>query len=140
MRAFVSLILLVLTGCGLSTGTPVHFVVPDGYRGPFYLIPDPTNGVVITKSQGRFVVTLPASGRLMVRDLGFLDSWHQETCAFASGTRIPTLTEPGSTGVLATNAVALRGSGSARNSNGPVFTWYFIGTQQEFDASGKLQP
>jgi hypothetical protein len=52
MRAFVSLILPALTGCGLFAGTPVHFVVPDGYRGLFYLIPDPTNGVVVTKSGG----------------------------------------------------------------------------------------
>jgi len=104
------------------------------------MIPDPTNGVVVSKSEGRFVVTIPASGRLMVRDLGFLDSWHQETCAFTSGARIPTLTEPGSTGVIATNAVALRGGGSARNGDGPLFTWYFIGTQQEFDVTDKLQP
>lgn len=140
MRAFVSLILPALTGCGLFAGTPVHFVVPDGYRGLFYLIPDPTNGVVVTKSEGRFVVTIPASGRLRFRDSGFLDSWHQETCAFATGTRILTLSEPGGTGVVAANAVALRGGGSARNGDGPLFAWYFVGTQQEFDASDKLQP
>lgn len=140
MRAFILFLLLALTGCGMSTGVPVHFVVPDGFRGVFYLIPDPTNGVAISKTEGRFLVTIPADGRLRVRSLGFLDSWHQETCSFASGAHIPTPTEPGGTGDLANGIVGLRGGGQAGNGSGPMFTWYFIGTQQELDASEKLQP
>ena len=51
-----------------------------------------------------------------------------------------TPTEPGGTGDLASGIVGLRGGGQAGNGSGPMFTWYFIGTQQELDESSKLQP
>lgn len=86
------------------------------------------------------MVTIPASGRLKVRDVRLLDSWHQESAAFASGARIPTPTEPGGTGMLATNIVGLRGGGATHNGGGRMVTWYFVGTQQEVETADELKP
>ena len=127
--------LLSLIGCGLSTGTPVHFVVPDGHQGMLYLILDPTNGVVIPKKDGRFIVTFPVGGKLHVRDFRFVNSWHQQTAAFSTGKRIPTPTEPDRTAELAPGEVGFRGGGTARDGSGPEYIWYFIGTQRDLETA-----
>ena len=126
MRALVGILLLTVTGCGFRSGPLVHFVLPDGYHGAFYLICDPANGLVVSAREGQFTVAIPAGGRLRVRDFRFLKSWHQETAMFANGASIPT-------GDLATNVVGLRSGSTISSSGGPEFVWYVVGTQQDFD-------
>ena len=135
LRLLLLFLIVPLIGCGLSTGTPVHFVVPDGHQGMVYLILDPTKGVVIPKKDGRFIVTFPVGGKLHVRDFRFINSWHQETAAFSKGTRIPTSTEPGRTAELAPGEVGFRGGGTSWDGNGREYIWYFIGTQSDLETA-----
>lgn len=139
MGTFPFLLLLAAMGCGSSVGTPVHFTVPDGYRGTFYLILDSKNGVAVAEKSHRYTVVIPASGRLRVRNFRFLQSWHHETASYASGARIPTETDPSASGELAPDVVGVRG-GSTIRRDGVEFVWYVIGNQQDLDAKRNLQP
>ncbi|HVV73567.1 MAG TPA: hypothetical protein VHI52_18990 [Verrucomicrobiae bacterium] len=126
---------LLLAGAGCDRhGPPVHFVIPDGFKGPFYLIKDPTNGAVISAKGNQYTIAVPRSGSVRVHDFAFRDPWHQETASFASGVRIPTETEPGATGELAANVSGLRGGGTALMNSGPEIVHYFIGAEQELRA------
>lgn len=72
-----------------SSGRPVSYVVPDGFRGRIRLISDPA-APPVPLVHGVYVVTVPPSGYLHVRDLGFTTRWHYESARYRSGTRIPT--------------------------------------------------
>jgi hypothetical protein len=128
MRICASIACLVLVGCGPFIGPPVHFVLPDGYRGAFYLIHDPTKGVTITKRDGRFTLTIPEGGRLRVRDFAFVQRWHQETAAFVTGVPIGTSDD------FATNAISLWSGSKMRINHDPEFIWYVVGTQRDLNA------
>jgi hypothetical protein len=129
---FVIVSLLVVAGCD-QHGAPVHFVVPDGFRGPFYLIKDSLQGVFINATGDQYTVEIPQAGSLKLHDFGLFDSWHQETASFAGGARIPTESESGGTGELGTNVFGLRGGGTSWVNDGPETVTYFIGTQKDFD-------
>jgi hypothetical protein len=133
MRALIAIFLVAATSCVPSAGTPVDFIVADGFRGVIYLFPDAIDGAVIGKSNGAYRVIVPADGRLKVHSLRCLEAWHQETAHFAGGTHIPTETEPGLTSPLPTNVIALYSLGSY-GINGTNFTAYFVGTKKDLDA------
>jgi hypothetical protein len=126
MRVVAAILLLTLTGCSPH----VDFVVPDGFCGAIYLIADPTNGVAIKKKDRVYTVTIPSGGKLRIHDLGFLERWHWEEAHFAGGGRIPTASDPSSSGLVSSNTIALRG-GSAVNAS-EIYHLYFIGTEHDF--------
>ena len=116
---------------------PVHLVVPAGFRGGFKLLLDEQAGLVLREQGGRINVTIPNSGILHVRSFAPFEWWHSQTAAFSDGSRLPSEHEVGP------GFVALRGgaSGSCSGGGAPseTYTWWFIGTEQEFKAAyGKL--
>ena len=60
-------------------------VVPDGYRGEFWVESDESQGDPIPRVSGEYVLTIPDSGKLKVRSLEPLSTWHTERHRFASG-------------------------------------------------------
>lgn len=45
----------------------MHFVLPDGFRGHFAIVPDDPHGIELVKQQGRYVVRIPDSGVLAIK-------------------------------------------------------------------------
>ena len=76
MRILLITLLLALAACSKSPGLPVRFVVPDGYRGLVTVTLDPSDGLAVPISNGQFVVSIPASGKLSVSSFDFLKGKH----------------------------------------------------------------
>ena len=66
MRILATILLFAIIGCGRREGLPVQFVVPDGYRGVFSVTIDSTSGIAVPVTNGQFIVTIPASGKLRI--------------------------------------------------------------------------
>jgi hypothetical protein len=133
-----TLLLITLTGCDfLFHMHLIDFVIPNNYHGPIYIIHDETNGVIIVKKHGRYTLTIPTNGKLRVHDFNFMGDWHRETAHFENGQQMPTDTDPGVSGVLATNMIALRDGSSWEINDGKgkvsKFLLYFIGTKQDLE-------
>ena len=85
MRILFATLLLVLVGCAKRFGPPVHYVVPDGYRGVFTIELDPNGGQMVPVTNGEFVVSIPSNGKLSVSSFDFIKGRHMETAEYASG-------------------------------------------------------
>jgi hypothetical protein len=133
---YITLIALILAGCGDGSGTPVHFVVPDGFRGRIDIVRDTKHGSQIELQDGRYTIVVPASGTLRVRSFRSLQRWHTTTAAYASGMTLPV------TGTAGTNTdigFFELGSSAASSSNGarsPESVVCFVGTLSEARALG----
>jgi hypothetical protein len=75
-------------GCSDRGGKPVHFIIPDSYRGLFVITENP-NASAIPVIDGRYCITVPSDGRVKVKSMRPLRVWHSETAAFASGEHLP---------------------------------------------------
>jgi hypothetical protein len=124
---FVSMLIaaLFLLGCDRS-GPPVHFILPQGFRGVFQLSLDKQNGNPITKSNGTLVITVPTNASITVKYDEFLSHWHSETASYPDGTLIKSE-------VFDTNAVSL----FALSSSGHNFFW-LVGTFREYGIANSL--
>ena len=82
---------VMTSGCGKSDGTILHYVVPDGYTGYFWIVIDKEKGEVI-KSTGRtYLIKIPESGILKVKDFSFRKGWHKLKGSYYSGATLPTI-------------------------------------------------
>jgi hypothetical protein len=117
--SLLSVSALLFSGCDRS-GPPVRFVLPEDFRGVFQISVDRAHGSELLKSNGMFVIVVPANGRVVVKDDRFLTRWHSQTALYPNGTVI--------TGEAPdTNAVALRGLASEGHTS-----WVLVGTEREF--------
>lgn len=71
----------------------VHFVLPDNYRGYFWVIVDQESGERVLVKHGTATVRVPPDGIVRLHDDWFLEDWHRHSAAFASGMRISTDTD-----------------------------------------------
>ena len=93
MYKFISIFFVAVTlvGCGQKPfGAPVRYVVPVGFRGTFTITLDPVRGIAVPMSNGQFVVTIPATGKLTVRSLDFLQGKHQMLAQYETGAALAT--------------------------------------------------
>src|SRR6185295_17716779 len=129
MRHILSVTFLALwicAGCGVGSGAPLHFVLPDGFKGAIQIVGDPNQGLAVREEAGRFTYVIPPDGKLRVQSLEPFTQWHKESAAFQSG------------GVLQTDdngpedSVAWRGLG-ALDSNGVTTIRYCVGTKKDED-------
>jgi hypothetical protein len=113
----------------------VHFVLPDGYRGAFAIMPDDPDGIELKQTGGRYVIPIPEGGVLKIKGHDPFRSY-LNTASFASGEliwvskRIDDKPAPGE--------VALWGTGTQRRyeDGQPVnYIWWFVGTQEEWKAA-----
>jgi hypothetical protein len=137
MRIYFSSICLslLLVGCGRSSAPsgPVRFIVPDGYRGAFDLILDPTNGVAFAKTNDEYIIVIPRSGQLRVRTFSILEQPHEEFAAYVSGESIPSDSSIKSATGMPASMVGLRNRGTARLGDGPMTAVFIVGTEQDVD-------
>ena len=114
---------LAFLGCNRH-GTPVRFVLPEGFHGVFQISEDRQQGVDLVKSNGMLLVIVPTNGLAVVKDWSFLTVWHSETAVFPDGKLI-------SEEDYDTNAVALHGLFSQGHTN-----WVLVGTLREARIAG----
>ena len=79
-----------LAGCKEREGLPVQYVLPDGYRGVFSIMTVANGGVQVLISNGQYIVTIPASGKLAVSSSDCLTGKHKLSARYASGDVFPT--------------------------------------------------
>ena len=89
MKIIVAVLLLVLPGCTERVGLPEHFVVPDNYRGLFTVTVDPIRGISVPVTNGEFVFTIPADGKVCISSSKSLDGLHYLDATYASGQPLP---------------------------------------------------
>jgi hypothetical protein len=116
----------------------VTVVVPDNYRGEFWVESDGTRGESLAADSDEFIVTIPASGKLVLRSLGPLTKWHAMNHRFANGDPITESDEGESTvALLPPDAVRLwsYSEGTVHGTSGKLkrIPW-FIGTYAELRA------
>jgi hypothetical protein len=116
----------VLFGCS-SSGPPVDFILPDGFRGIFVIIPD-SEADPMTFRDGRYVVHIPESGILFVANVEPFNKWHTQTAYYSSGIQLPI-------GIISGNEdkVALR---SLSTSSDGRISW-LVGTKAEEELAWK---
>lgn len=137
IKSLLAIFTLALCGCG-STGTPVHIVVPNGFKGEVRLILDGVHGAEVKPSQGRYEYRIPASGTLRVTSFGPFEGWHVQTAAYEDGTvlesDVETVEGPhGEKPRLGKDVVAFcGGSVGQKNHEAPVMT-YFVGSVVEYE-------
>src|SRR5262245_56330448 len=79
----VLLCLPLVVGCS-GRGLSVHYVVPDGYRGCFWVIHDPAAPGLPIVGNGWFQIDVPANGVLRAVSLAPLDAWHESTAVIGT--------------------------------------------------------
>ena len=115
-----------IAGCNRS-GYPIHFVVPNGYRGPLICLIDRRRGMDVPLADGQYTYRFPENGRLTIKDDAPFRGWHGMTVTYASGTLIPMDHEEG----LPPDAVLFHGGGSGRKDGGQEYLFDFVGTRAE---------
>lgn len=102
------------------SGPPVHFILPDAWRGKFKLVLDRAGGIQIDLKNGRYTYRIPEIGVLRVKSFAPLQQWHGITMAYEGGRSIPARLDPGRTPHTIT-FYSLRVTSS-------VEAWYLIAT------------
>ena len=131
LRSGIISFVALFTGCGVGSGPPVDIVVPKGFTGPVWILLDP-DGQDIPLVDGRYQVIIPKGGVLRVRSFQPFERWHQSASKYDDGTPLP---EESGGMPPKTNAVALRGGGSAvTQRDGKDVRWmpYFVGTAEQY--------
>lgn len=101
-------------------GTPVHFVIPNGFKGPIRLTIDPITGKDVVPTNGQFVYAIPADGLVRVKSFEPFRVWHKETASYENGTAIPSEHQ---------TWIGIVFYGGGENGQG---MWWFVGTRTEF--------
>ena len=124
IRLFLTVCLAVFSaGCSSRYGDPIHFVIPDDYRGPFRIISDGIDGGGYRYDSNRHVYTIPSDGVLHVLTSRPMELFHRESAEYASGARIYWY-EPAAPSASDVRLVAL--GSSDRDSH-----WYAVGDESE---------
>ena len=114
--------LFLTTGCKQS-GHPVHFILPNGYKGTFKLVIDKKNGVEYKIQNGRYVIRIPKSGILKVKNFDPFYMWHKETASYEDGIPIPDI----NFGKRNPNSIAFYGLFGNNKEQ-----WWLIGTYHQY--------
>ena len=114
-----------------GTGKPIHYVVPDGFRGTIYIVEDPSYDDPPFE-EGRWVFRFTDSGVLFVKSLHMFEQWHSSTAEWQSGAELYCYPDPGRL------EVAIRGGrrtvGDSTRDH-PSYISDFVGPDVEFLAS-----
>ena len=127
-NALLTPVALLLISCGDGSGPPVHFIVPDGFRGRIDIFLDTKQGAPVELKEGRYTLIIPASGVLRVQSFLPFDRWHTATAVYASGTTLPVYA--GTAGTNSTFGFYELGSSASSGNHGAgsmKSTVFFVG-------------
>lgn len=125
------LCLWLVAGCS-GRGQSVFYVLPEGYRGCFWVIHDSTAKELPEIGNGWLEVAVPANGVVLASSLAPLDSWH-ESDAVIGASRSAADLQVGKTIVSPALVGAWLGP-SGLDPAGREFRSFFVGTEAEFVA------
>ena len=131
MRRFLPVLfcLTLLAGC-FGRRQSVHYVVPDGYRGPFWVIHDPTAPELPAVGSGWLQITVPTNGVVLTSSLSPLDAWHESTAVIGNSATGADL-EVGKT-IVSPGLVGVWIGPSGHVELGREYRSFFVGTEAEF--------
>ncbi len=124
-------LILALSWATFWESLPVHFVVPDGFRGEIRLVLDPENGERIRLANGRFTYPILDNGILHVTSFKPLQVYHVQAANYADGS--PLLQEFEADEPWTGDKIAFRGGGMSRLNDDPYVITYFVGTAADFE-------
>lgn len=142
MAKAIATVLLIGLICGCRSRTVlVHYVLPNGYRGPLRIVEgrDDSNGYAFDGL--RHVYHFPSSGTLHVKTIWPITEWHRLTAEYEDGSPIYWV-EPGPPGP---DAIRIRGLGASSDNRGFAVFWDVVGNEDEVNRwerewqSGDLQ-
>jgi hypothetical protein len=126
------LCLASVAGCS-GGGQSILYVVPDDYRGCFWVIHDP-DAPELPKGGPRWhQVNVPASGLVLASSLAPLDAWHEST-AVIGDMRTGADLEVGKTIVAPTTVGVWLGPHGRVEPGGREYRSFFVGTEAAFVA------
>lgn len=136
-HCILTLVALIFAGCGDGGGLPVHFVVPDGFRGRIDIVLDTKHGSRMEAQDGRYTFIIPASGTFRVQSLQPLEKWHSTTAAYVSGTTLPVVAETGGTNsTIGFFQFGSSATSRSDNSDSTHTVVCFVGTAAETESLG----
>ena len=108
----------------------VEFIIPDGFHGIFQLSPD-SNAPPIPFTNGCFIVEIPKSGKLLVKDTAPFKEWHKPSARYRSG-------KPIKIGITANDGNEIFCFSLFSDSDGNQFA--LIGTSDEYRMAQRISP
>jgi hypothetical protein len=116
-------------GCGDGSGSPIHFIIPNGFNGKVEIIHDAENGMTLTNRAGTLVCAIPPTGQLRVKSLQPFQSWHSETASYENESKLLPASNSNGISFFALGTYAIS-STSGSNAQGVI---YFVGTKADAD-------
>ena len=126
----VLLSLSVLSGCS-RFGQPIHYLLPDGFRGLFWVIHSPAAAALPDIGKGWLQVTVPESRVVLAPSLAPFDAWHESSAAMGT-THVAADLEVGKT-IVSPGLVGIWiGPRGRAGPGGREYRSFFVGTETEF--------
>jgi hypothetical protein len=142
----LSTLFLLLIGCRreqdgqaklvamINPSTPIHVIVPLGFRGKIEITEDMANGIVPTVRKGFIEINVPADGHVALKDWSPFFQEHSEQAFYLDGTMIPDPTYTPVGQEFPRNKVGFYILGSELGTDHPHETLTeFVGTKDEID-------
>jgi hypothetical protein len=116
---------LAIAGCSDSLDRPIHFVLPDGFTGPFIIVSDSKYPDRIRKLNDRYELSIPTSAILRTNNTDIFNRWHKKSASYRSSQPFPTDAHG--------NLLFFSGPTGTKN-NTRYISWYYVGPYDEFQA------
>jgi hypothetical protein len=116
----------------LDHGPPIHFILPDGFRGEIRIEEGVADSVDPVFERGHYTIRVPSTGLVRIKSKEVFSPWHKERAFSSRGRELPVL----SGHAEQPNVIALRSLGmfdDASNHLRPYTMVYVFGTWQDVD-------
>jgi hypothetical protein len=94
-KLFILLVslLVCVVACSDRAGKPVHFSLPEDFRGVFRVVVDEREGVLPMDEGVRLVFAVPAHGTVVIKDVAFLAGYRTYTATIGVTGRTTSLNQ-----------------------------------------------
>lgn len=122
-------LLCAVAGCADASGDPIHYILPNGYRGPFKIVVDSAASGGYRYDGKCHIYTIPANGVLRVSSASPFKYFHRTSAEYVGGRQIA-CSEPGPAGP---DAVRLTALGATESE-----FWMVVGTEADVQKCQQL--
>jgi hypothetical protein len=123
MLRLPAILLIGIAGCHRSLDRPIHFVIPNGFRGPFVIVSNPAYPNAIAKYPDRYEIRVPSDGVIRTKRIDVFYRWHRLSASYKNGTDLPRWESRDN--LLQSGPTATSGDNSS-------LSWYYVGDYDEF--------